>query len=107
MFQINPIADTNIATVDNPAYNKQTRTSITQLPELPGDRSIYTSVNPMYETPVSTSTIDSRPPALVRSTFSTADTTQRLSTKSTDTPLMPLPRGETQGQVSGSDTNSH
>ena len=95
--------------VDDPIYhNTYTHTS-SMLPSLSMDMSnIYASIL-SYESPVaaSTSTFDSRPPALLLSTVSTADATQRLSTESTDPPPMPLSGGETQRQDSGSDKKSN
>ena len=58
----------------------------------------YASIVQSYESPVaiSTSTFDSKPPALLPSTAPTDDTAQRLSTGDTDPPPMPLPGDEAQ-----------
>ena len=127
----NPIPDAHITTdvnlaygihktrvpadkVDNPIYhNTHTHASRTPPPSPPSPQQSmdmstnYASIVQSYESPVavSTSTFDSRPPALLPSTASTDDATQRLSTGNTDPPPMPLPGGEKQRQHSESDKN--
>ena len=99
-----------VTTVDNPVYNTHTHTSSTKLPAPPQPSmdmsTIHTNIDPAYESPVSISTTDPRPPALLPSSASTADATQRLSTWSTDQP-MPLQGEETHTQHSGSDNDSN
>ena len=98
-----------VTTVDNPVYNTHTHTSSTKLPAQAqpsmDTSTIHTNIDPAYESPSSISTTDPRPPALLPSTASTADATQRLSTRSTDQP-MPLQGEDTHTQHSGSDSDS-
>ena len=85
--------------VDNPIYHNTHTHALPPSPQPSMDMSTnYASIVQSYESPVaiSTSTFDSRPPALLPSTASTNDITQRHSTESTDPPTIPLPGGETQ-----------
>ena len=92
-----PTTSVHIATEDNLAYGRHITSTVP--PALPQPLStIYTNIAPVQDRSTTT-TCDSRPPAPLPSTASTADATQRPSTGSTDPP-MPLPEVEKQGSES-------